>query len=96
MKSVDDKQGNISYFILRHDRPADIRAFETSPQHGFFLNNSDIEPLQYTIMAAGDNDDGGLGRIPYFSAPRTQFKRLLGTQQDDNTARITKSRITFQ
>ena len=86
---------------FRHDRPADAPEFAADPGHGFFINR-DPSQFQYTIMATGDNQiingvkDDGLGRWPYFSAPRRQYNRRIGTRRDDNTAKIVKSRDHLQ
>ena len=39
---------------IRHDREADLESFRNVPHHGYFINR-DIESLQYTIMATGDD-----------------------------------------
>lgn len=82
----------------RHDRGEDNPQFNANPEHGYFINN-DTRQYQYTIMATGDNTilpsgmiDDGLGRSPYFSAPRMIYNRTLGGRRNDNTAQIIKSR----
>ena len=88
----------IIYYILRHDRDADLVRFEGNPHHGYFINQ-DRRNLSYTIMATGDDvelEDGrldrGLGRVFYFSSPQLQNGLVLGNNNNDNARKITHSR----
>ena len=90
-------------FTQRHDRPGDNPRFVNTPEHGFFIN-PDTSNLTYTIMATGDDEllddgpDNGRGRLYYFSAPpelQTPYNVTIGSKNDDNTFKITKSRNIY-
>ena len=91
----------IIYFILRHDRDADLVRFEGKPYHGYFINTDrqNLSANSYTIMATGDDIesedgevDGGLGRVFYFSSPQLQNGLVVGDNNNDNARKITISR----
>jgi len=94
-------------FGARHDRRQDSRRFADAYEHGFFLrdannrtrdadqSDSQFSTFNYTIMAAGDAQDDGDGRILYFSTPidTGRGRGVFGTDRDDNRRKHIETRF---
>ena len=95
----------IKYLIINPCRQ-DSRRFNDAYQHGFFLRDAgnltrdangqsgNFSTFNYTIMATGDSQDDGDGRILYFSTPidTGRGRGVFGTDQDDNRRKHIETR----